>query len=176
MLLMVNIDNVPGDQLNYLIDGILNTGAKNVNVVQALTKKNRFGYLFFIDAEDEFVDPIAAFLARETGTLGVRLLESTHRKNAYTFHQVRIFIPQREDCKTELEAFIQVKLVINGDDEIVSARAEYSDLEAACQQARSYGIEVSLAEIKALAELTAIQESKHTNGKFFAESVNGRLH
>jgi uncharacterized protein (DUF111 family) len=176
MLLMVNIDNVPGDQLNYLIDRILKIGAKNVNVVQSLTKKSRFGYLFFIDTKDEFVDPIAEFLARETGTLGVRLLESTHRKHAYTFHQVRIFIPSGGGFEKEVEAFIRVKLVINGDDEVVSARAEYSDLEAACQQAQSYGIDASLAEIKALAELTAIRESKPTIGRFFAESVDGKLY
>ena len=174
MLVMVNVDNVPGDQLPFLIDRILDLGAKNVNVVQSLTKKGRFGYLFFIDAEDEFIDPIAALLARETGTLGLRLLESTHLKNAYVFHQVRIFLSRERDCETEFEAFIQVKLVITEAGQIVSARAEYSDLDAACQRARSCGLDIPLAEVKALAELTAIKERTQNRGNFLAESVNGK--
>jgi uncharacterized protein (DUF111 family) len=157
MLLMVNVDNVTGDTLPYVIDRIFDRGAKNVNACTAITKKGRLGYLFFIDAEPEFADPIMEFLARELGTLGVRVLASEHRKFAYRFQKVRLSLPAEGGSPLELE--VCVKLVLdeqNGGP--ISARAEYRDLEAALRALDQAGRKVTMSELRAMAELAVLQD------------------
>jgi uncharacterized protein (DUF111 family) len=155
-VVMVTVDNITADALPYLIDGIFSLGAKNVNACTAMTKKGRLGYLLFIDTQPEYLDPIAEFLTRETGTLGVRILESDHRKWEYRMEKVRLQLtpPGREHDPVELWIF--VKLVCEGE-RILSAKAEYRDLEAAVNQLAELGIQVALTELRAEAELGVLK-------------------
>ncbi len=165
MLMMVNIDNVAGDILPYLIDHLLDLGANNVHVIQALTKKGRLGYLFLIDTNEEYLDVIAEFLAQETGTLGVRILENRHRPSQYTLQQVCLtFEGGPETPCSPYEVLIDVKLVANENSEIISARAEYRQIEAACKELDRRGCSVSFLELKARAELAALEvDSRQAN-------------
>lgn len=156
MLLMVNVDNISIDALPYMIDGIFSLGAKNVNVVNAMTKKGRMGYLFFIDTEAEFVDFIAEFLAREAGTLGLRILQSEHRKYEYRFHKVRLQAAPGNGAEPPLALWISVKMILEGE-QVLSARAEYRELEAALRQLQALGHPVPMNELRAEVELAALK-------------------
>lgn len=158
MLMMVNVDNITGDALPYLIDGIFSLGASNVNACSAITKKGRMGYIFFIDSEAQYIDPIMDFLVREVGTLGARVLESHHLKRDYTFQQVQLRLNPLETGSTPYEWIIAVKIIRDGD-RIVSARAEYRDLEAAVHQMQKAGEMISLAELRAMIELVALRRT-----------------
>lgn len=158
MLLMVNVDNLTGDTLPYVIDSIFELGAKNVNACTAITKKGRLGYLFFIDTQPEFADAIMVFLAREVGTLGVRILESEHRKYDYRYQKVRLRVPARDAEQSPLELWVSVKLVLDATGEgAMSARAEYRDLEAALRRLRDAGRQLTMAELRAMTELAALR-------------------
>ena len=156
MLAMVNVDNIAGDILPYIIDSIIDLGAKNVHCIQALTKKGRLGYLFFIDTEEEYLNSIADFLALEVGVLGMRVLETQHQRYDYLIQPVRLSI-QDGSLLPAYEALIDVKLVVDEKGEIISARAEYEHIEASCRELRARGYNFSLLELKARAELEAME-------------------
>lgn len=41
MLLLVNVDDISGEVIPHVIDGLMARGAESVHVVQAITKKGR---------------------------------------------------------------------------------------------------------------------------------------
>lgn len=171
MLAMVNVDNIAGDILPYIIDNILEIGAKNVHCIQALTKKGRLGYLFLIDTEEEYLDPIADFLAREVGSLGMRVLENRHRRYDYTLQPVRLSIKDEAEAQPLCETVVDVKLIVDEKGEVTSARAEYRHVEAACKELRSRGYNIPFLELKARAELAALQEFSPQHKRIQVEAV-----
>lgn len=164
MLMMVNVDNITGDTLPYLIDGLFSLGASNVNACSAITKKGRMGYIFFIDSEAQYIDPIMDFLVREVGTLGARVLESHHLKRDYTFQHVQVRLEPSKTESTPFEWIIAVKIIRDGD-RILSARAEYRDLEAAVNQMQKAGEMITLAELRAMIELVALRRTPFKIGE-----------
>lgn len=171
MLAMVNVDNIAGDILPYIIDNILELGARNVHCIQALTKKGRLGYLFLIDTDEEYLDPIADFLALEVGTLGMRVLENQHRRYDYVIQPVRLSIQGEDDRPPVCETIIDVKLIVGEDGDITSARAEYRHVEAACGELRSRGCRIPFLELKARAELAALEQYSPRRHNIFVEVV-----
>ena len=171
MLAMVNVDNIAGDILPYIIDNILEIGAKNVHCIQALTKKGRLGYLFLIDTEEEFLDPIADFLAREVGTLGMRVLENRHRRYDYTIQPVSLSIQDETDVEPVCETVVDVKLIVDEKGAVTSARAEYKHVETACKELRSQGYSIPFLELKARVELAALQEFSPQHKKISVKAV-----
>jgi len=171
MLAMVNVDNIAGDILPYIIDNILEIGAKNVHCIQALTKKGRLGYLFLIDTEEEFLDPIADFLAGEVGTLGMRVLENRHRCYDYTIQPVRLSIQDETEGQPLCETVVDVKLIVDEKSQVTSARAEYKHVEPACKELRSRGYNIPFLELKARAELSALQEHSPQSKRIHVEAI-----
>jgi uncharacterized protein (DUF111 family) len=172
MLAMVNVDNIAGDILPYVIDSILEIGAKNVHCIQALTKKGRLGYLFLIDTEEEFLDPIADFLAQEVGTLGMRVLENQHRRCDYTIQPVRLSLQEEiPGSSPACETVVDVKLIFNAHGEVTSARAEYKHIEAACKELRARGYSIPFLELKARAELAALEAHSSQSVSVHVEAV-----
>ena len=51
MLLMITVDDLPAEGLPYIIERTIETGAKNVHVLNAITKKGRIEYIFLVDVE-----------------------------------------------------------------------------------------------------------------------------
>jgi len=150
MLLLVNVDDISGEVIPHVIDGLTARGANSVHVVQAITKKGRIGYLFFVDAPEGQVDVLANFLACELGTLGVRVFDPDHICFEYRTRQVRL------TAKTGAEpvrVLVRVKEIL-GEEEgaVVSVKAEWEDLQAALVQLEQAGVEVSLAALKRLVE------------------------
>lgn len=116
-----NIDHMSGEELGYLFDILLIEGASDVSMVPITMKKNRPGHLIKIISNPSMVDHLVDILFKETGTLGIRVSENTHRGVAE-----RQFIPIDIEVGGHVYT-INFKIGLIGDD-IISHRAEYEDL------------------------------------------------
>lgn len=92
ILIVAMCDNITGEAVGESFDSLYGVGAKNVQVLNTITKKNRPGYLYVIDCDEPCVDRIEEILIREIGTTGWHRIYSEHRytdveylKKAITF-------------------------------------------------------------------------------------------
>lgn len=159
MLLMANIDNITCDQVPYLIEELMELGAKNVHVIPAFTKKGRPEYIFLIDGEEETLDSLAEFMALETGTLGVRLLKTEHYPFNYELRKLCLSFRDENDLPI-WEGEIDLKIVIGKDQKPLSARVEYEELKELAGRVREAGLKLSMYEIKELIEERALKGIK----------------
>lgn len=153
MLILVNIDDISGELLPHVIDGLLARGAENVHAIQSITKKGRLEYIFFVDAPAESLDDLGTFLVSEVGTIGMRVLESQHIRFAYRIRRMRLTVDGDE---SPVQALVHVKEVHNGDGHVVSVKAEYDDLRSALARFARVGVQISLAALKRLVEERAM--------------------
>ena len=143
LLFLIQVDHLSGEILGNVIESFYDAGAKNVQVVNALTKKNRPSYMIFVDAGSRSADGIEEVIVRELGSSGWHRIETCHR-------HTNVSVIQKElEIVTESEAFVfsaKGKVI---DDDTASARAEYDD----CARLKSLletraGVRVPLAEIQ----------------------------
>ena len=164
MLLMVSVDDVSGETISHVIEEVMAEGAANVHVVPAITKKGRPEYLFYVDAPEEMVETIATFFAKELGTIGMRILEARHIPFKYRFKKVLIVCDASFDVQPTT---VRVKEVLNGEDKVVSVKADYEDLKAALLQLKRIGLsgDISFTALKGLAEQTVLGRSDSSLGE-----------
>ena len=151
MLLLINVDDISGETMPYLIEELMARGANSVHVVQAVTKKGRLEFLFFVDTSEQRVDALAGFLASETGTLGVRVFEPRHIRFAYRFCTVRLVLGPAGASMP----LIPVKQVIDENGVVISLKAEQDALRRAVTRIKTAGVDVSLPALKRLVEQAA---------------------
>ena len=168
MLLMVSVDDVSGETISHVIEEVMAEGAANVHVVPAITKKGRPEYLFYVDAPEEMIETIATFFAKELGTIGMRILEARHIPFNYRFKKVLIAC---DACFDVQPTTVRVKEVLNGEDKVVSVKADYEDLKAALLHLKRTGLfdDVSFTALKGLAEQTVLGRSDRSFGKIDAK-------
>ena len=155
MLLMTNVDNINFEQIPYLVEQLMQRGARNVHVINALTKKGRQEYILFIDVPDEEREAISKYLAAEIGTLGVRILQADHVSFRYEI------CPLEVQLKDELgqalwRGNVNVKMVMDARKTVLSARAEYEDLKKAAEEIDQAGAEFTFYELKQMIEAEAL--------------------
>jgi uncharacterized protein (DUF111 family) len=88
-ILETNLDDVPGEVLGYMIDKIIASGARDVTISPAITKKGRPTHLVSVICDSDTVNSILDTLVSETGTLGVRIRSSAR----YIVPRTMITIP-----------------------------------------------------------------------------------
>ncbi len=76
-ILETNVDDVSGEILGNLIEKIMNKGARDVSIYSGITKKGRPTNLVSVICTDKTLDAIADTLVLETGTLGIRITDSS---------------------------------------------------------------------------------------------------
>jgi len=158
MLVMVNVDNVAGETVPHIIEKLMELGAASVHAVPAITKKGRPEFIFLIDTARENVEAVGDFLAREVGTLGLRLFEEVeHIKYNYEMRKVKLSL--RDDVTDEraLNLVVGVKVIRGKDGSVVSAKAEYEELKAAANALAKVGMNVSLIALKEMIEASALK-------------------
>lgn len=152
MLLLVNVDDVSGEAIPHVIDGLMARGALSAHVVQAITKKGRLDYLFFVDAPEEQIERLAEFLASELGTLGVRVFDPRHICFQYRVRQVQLTV---QAGAKPVQALIRVKEILDQEEKrVISVKAECEDLRSALARLKQAGAEVSFTALKRLVEQT----------------------
>jgi uncharacterized protein (DUF111 family) len=65
MLLMITVDDLPTEGLPYIIERPMKRGAKNIHVLNGITKKGRIEYIFLVEVSEKSLENISKFLALE---------------------------------------------------------------------------------------------------------------
>jgi uncharacterized protein (TIGR00299 family) protein len=74
-----NVDDVTGEVIACTIERLMEAGARDASAIPVVMKKGRPGYLVRVICLPADSRALAALLAAELGTLGVRCLSSVHR-------------------------------------------------------------------------------------------------
>ncbi len=75
-ILETNVDDVSGEVIGNLIEKLMHHGAKDVSILNALTKKGRPSFLVSVICDSISKETLLDVLISETNTLGVRVRES----------------------------------------------------------------------------------------------------
>ncbi len=152
MLVVVNVDNVAGEVIPYIIEKLMDLGAESVHAIPAITKKGRLGFIFLIDIARENVETIGDFLVREVSTLGLRLFEEVeHIKFDCEMRKVRLAFQGKG-----LSLALNVKVVRDSRGLAAAVKAEHEELKAAVNALADAGVNISLTALKEMAETATL--------------------
>lgn len=121
-ILETNVDHLSGEAIGYLFEKLMNEGARDVTVIPVIMKKNRPGHILKVISKKKTTENLISVIFKETGTLGIRVSENSHRGVAS-----REFISLDIDIDGKKEN-IKFKIGLIGD-EIISSRPEYEDIK-----------------------------------------------
>jgi uncharacterized protein (DUF111 family) len=158
---MTNVDNINADQVPYLIEQLMGKGAKNVHVVNAITKKGRPEYIFSL-MFTRIKLLIGQFLASEIGTLGVRIIKADHMSYDYSMETIKLSLLDKNK-NIAWQGSVQVKIVQGDSGILLSARVEYEDLKATAKAIELTGAKISFHELKQMIEMEALKKLKKTD-------------
>lgn len=148
LLLMAQVDDVPGEAMGEFIVRAEALGARNVQVVPSLTKKNRPAYLVYIDVPAELERAAGRLLGAELGCWGYRVLAAEHRHFDITRGTLEVSVQRGE---VRHLATMRYKTIADGGERL-RVKVEHDDLAACCSALRAAGIELPLAVLKASVE------------------------
>lgn len=151
MLLMTTVDDLPPESLPHIIERTLEQGANNIHVLNAITKKGRAEHIILVDTDEAHLDDVCSLLALEFGTLGIKTFKYEHVKFPFEILNKKVTI-QADDVHLEME--IRVKFV-KKNDEIISLKAEYEDIQSMIRELNSRGVDIPLSKLKTLIEADA---------------------
>ncbi|RBQ22341.1 hypothetical protein ALNOE001_20840 [Candidatus Methanobinarius endosymbioticus] len=117
-----NMDHLSGEAMGYLFEKLMNEGARDVSIIPITMKKNRPGHILKVISQKKTTEKLISVVFKETGTLGIRVSENSHRGIAS-----RKFITLDIDIDGKKEN-IKFKIGYIGD-EIISSRPEYEDIK-----------------------------------------------
>lgn len=150
ILLMVQVDDAPGELLGEVMKTLSALGAKNIQLLSSLAKKGRPGYVLLIDILADHEREVAAILAGDLGVWGYRVLHSDHKHFNIERHDTTIEI----NSQAGVRAFpMRIKRILDGTT-FMRVKAEHDDLSAICAALASDGKRVSLSVLKAKIEST----------------------
>ncbi len=147
-LLMAQVDDVPGELMGEFILRAETLGARNVQVVPSLTKKNRPAYLVYLDVPAALEAAAGRLLGAELGCWGYRVLAAEHRHFDITRYTLTLSVTHGG---VRYEATMRVKTIADGDARL-RVKAEHDDLSAVCAALRAAGADLPLAVLKAAVE------------------------
>jgi len=78
-VLETNVDDVTGEVLGNLVEGLLEIGALDVAIIPTTGKKSRTGHLIQVIARPADSYRLIKTIIEETGSLGVRIMPTRHR-------------------------------------------------------------------------------------------------
>jgi len=143
VVLETNVDDVPGETLGYVIEQLMNAGAKDVVVLPTTTKKSRPGHVISVVAAPEDEQRLARLLMSETGTLGIRVLACDRHVLARESVPVEVTLDKQKYD-------IRVKVATDQAGVVLSVKPEHEDVRKAATATGQ-----PLAAISRLAETAA---------------------
>ncbi|WP_298536088.1 nickel insertion protein [uncultured Methanobrevibacter sp.] len=152
MLIMTTIDDLPPEGIPYITDKIMDSGAKNVHIINALTKKGRMEYIVLVDFEEEYFDDISSLLALEFGTIGMKIFKHEHKRFPYELIEKKVLISIND---SSLESVAKIKYLFSDDNKLISLKAEYEDLKLLAKDLNQKGYDISFSKLKTIIEAEA---------------------
>ncbi|MEM2855740.1 MAG: nickel pincer cofactor biosynthesis protein LarC [Candidatus Nitrosocaldaceae archaeon] len=134
MVLETNIDDVSSEVIGSMIDELFSAGAKDVNIIPAVSKKNRLANIVKVITDKDSLEEIMSILIREGSTLGIRVQEVER----YILMRSILSMPVTINGE---EFIVRVKVAREGE-KIVNIKPEYDDLKLI---ANRLGLSLSLA-------------------------------
>ncbi|MFQ5969084.1 MAG: nickel pincer cofactor biosynthesis protein LarC [Nitrososphaerales archaeon] len=120
-LLETNVDDASGEVIGSLIDNLMETGAKDVSVIPVISKKSRPAHIIRVICGYEQLNTVLNTLIQESGTLGVRVQETSR----YVVPRVVLSVP----VSIRGEEFVIRVKVVKEQDKILYAKPEYDDVK-----------------------------------------------
>lgn len=152
---MAQVDDVPGELMGEFIGRAEALGARNVQVVPSLTKKNRPAYLVYLDVPAALEAAAGRLLGADLGCWGYRVLAAEHRHFEITRGTLVVTV-QRGDLSHR--ASVRYKTIADRGERL-RVKAEHDDLAALCAALRAIDVEVPLAVVKASVESRLAQST-----------------
>jgi len=120
-VLETDVDDLDGETLGYVMERLLEEGARDVRFVPTVSKKGRPGTLLRALVYGEDVDRMVRLIMAETGTLGVRVLRCVR------------YVLEREVVPVEIEVGgvrrkVRVKVSRDREGRVIQVKPEYEDL------------------------------------------------
>ncbi len=149
-VLETNVDDVTGEVLGNLVDGLLEMGALDVAIIPTTGKKSRTGHLIQVIARPADSNKLIRKIIEETGSLGVRIMPTRHRLIALRRSEA-VTVRIGSEAHT-----ISVKIATDQHGTVLNVAAEFGD---AAKLAKRLGIPVKhvirVAEQEAWARLNS---------------------
>ncbi|MFX0013140.1 MAG: nickel pincer cofactor biosynthesis protein LarC [Promethearchaeota archaeon] len=126
-ILETNVDDVDGETLGYLFDILFEEKlVLDLSIISTVSKKNRPGFLIQAIVEPSKSLQVTTILARELGTLGVRVLRGFRHivPRELTIHQIKVL--NNEETVQLKKGFLN--------SELISEKIEYEDLKRIARQ------------------------------------------
>lgn len=120
-VLETNVDDATGEIIGNMIDVLMEQGAKDVSVIPAVTKKSRPASLIRVICDSSSLNQVLNTLVQESGTLGVRVQETSR----YVMPRMTITVP----VSIRGEEFLVRVKVVKDQDTILYAKPEYDDVK-----------------------------------------------
>ena len=79
LVFMVQVDHLSGESIGQSIEAFYQAGASNVQVVSSITKKNRPGYIVFIDCRPQYSEAVEKLIVSEYVVGGWHVINTKHR-------------------------------------------------------------------------------------------------
>ena len=148
LLLMTQVDDVSGEVIGDFFKRAEECGARNVQVVPSITKKNRSGYVIYVDAPESSELDIATLFGAELGTWGYRVIGAEHKH----FDIERIEVAVHINIAGKHSSHRLRAKSISQPGAFSRLKAEYEDLAAICTALRAAGTLIPLFDLKATVE------------------------
>ncbi len=120
-VLETNVDDATGEVIGNMIDRLMEKGAKDVSVIPAMTKKNRPANLIRVVCDYDQMNNVLDTLIKESGTLGVRVQQTSR----YVVPRITLSVP----ISIKGEEFVVRVKVVKEQDKIIYAKPEYEDVK-----------------------------------------------
>ena len=155
-LLFAQADHVSGEVAGFAVGRIIELGARNVQLISSVTKKNRPGHIIIIDTDEKHEGVISEFLARELRISGYHRIDTSHIFQRVTLSQKNLIIRTKGKRQT-----FRFEIKIIGDpSKPLSIDVEHDALVKLQKVLREQKKELSLSELK-----TAIESKLLGSGK-----------
>ncbi len=117
-----NVDDVTGETIGNMIETLYANGAKDVTVLQGISKKNRPSFIIKVLSDKTSYDYLVKLLLIETGSLGCRVREINRITIPRSFITTQITIGNQRFV-------VKVKLSKSKDGTIKIIKPEYEDIK-----------------------------------------------
>ncbi|MEM2630734.1 MAG: nickel pincer cofactor biosynthesis protein LarC [Candidatus Bathyarchaeia archaeon] len=120
-VLETNLDDVSGEVIGYVMERLINEGAKDASIIPIFTKKNRPGYILKVISDETHVNKLISLIMKETGTLGVRVSSCIRHLALRDKTIVKINLNQN------IKEQIALKISRSKEGELIQVKPEYEE-------------------------------------------------
>jgi len=108
--------------MGYVLEKLLQEGARDVSLIPMSTKKNRPGHIIKVIADREHVEKLSLIIIMETGTLGVRIYPCERRILNRTTTPIEVNVNGTKEA-------INIKVSTDSAGEVIRFKPEFQDLK-----------------------------------------------